>query len=76
MRVAPEAEMNDGMFDVVVVRKVPRLCIPFLLPLFMLGWHTKLGLARVMRAKRVSLARKGHDAERGRQTRDSRPRGL
>ena len=41
MRVAPEAEMNDGMFDVVVVRKVPRLCIPFLLPLFMLGWHTK-----------------------------------
>ena len=59
MRVAPEAEMDDGMFDVVVVRKVPRLCIPFLLPLFMLGWHTKLGLARVMRAKRVSLRAKG-----------------
>ena len=59
MRVAPEAEMDDGMFDVVVVRKVPRMCIPFLLPLFMLGWHTKLGLARVMRAKRVSLRAKG-----------------
>ena len=59
MRVAPGAEMDDGLFDVVVVRKVPRLCIPFLLPLFMLGWHTKLGLARVMRAKRVSLRAKG-----------------
>ena len=29
------------------------------IPLFMLGWHTKLGLARVMRAKRVSLRAKG-----------------
>ena len=59
MRVAPGAQMDDGLFDVVVVRKVPRMCIPFLLPLFMLGWHTKLGLARVMRAKRVSLRAKG-----------------
>ena len=25
----------------------------------MLGWHTKLGLARVMRAKKVSLRAKG-----------------
>lgn len=59
MRVAPNAELDDGVFDVVVVKKVPRLCIPFLLPLFMLGWHTKLGLARVMRAKKVSLRAKG-----------------
>ena len=59
MRVAPDAKLDDGVFDVVVVKKVPRLCIPFLLPLFMLGWHTKLGLARVMRAKKVSLRAKG-----------------
>lgn len=59
MRVAPNAKLDDGVFDVVVVKKVPRLCIPFLLPLFMLGWHTKLGLARVMRAKKVSLRAKG-----------------
>ena len=58
MRVAPNAKLDDGVFDVVVVKKVPRLCIPFLLPLFMLGWHTKLGLARVMRAKKVSLRAK------------------
>ena len=55
MRVAPDARLDDGLFDVVVVKKVPRLCIPLLLPLFMLGWHTKLGLARVMRARKVSL---------------------
>lgn len=59
MRVAPNAKLDDGVFDVVVVKKVPRLCIPFLLPLFILGWHTKLGLARVMRAKKVSLRAKG-----------------
>ena len=59
MRVAPNAKLDDGVFDVVVVKKVPRLCIPFLLPLFMLGWHTKLGLARAMRAKKVSLRAKG-----------------
>ena len=59
MRVAPNAKLDDGVFDVVVVKKVPRLCIPFLLPLFMLGWHTKLGLAHVMRAKKVSLRAKG-----------------
>lgn len=43
MRVAPDAKLDDGYFDVVVVKKVPRLLIPLLLPMFMMGWHTKIG---------------------------------
>ena len=58
MRVAPDARLDDGYFDVVVVKKVPRILIPLLLPMFMLGWHTKIGLARVVRAKAVTLRAK------------------
>ena len=43
---------------VVVVKKVPRLLIPLLLPMFMMGWHTKIGLARVTRAKTVTMRAK------------------
>ena len=58
MRVAPDAKLDDGYFDVVVVKKVPRMLIPLLLPAFMLGWHTKIGLARVTRAKTVTMRAK------------------
>ena len=73
MRVAPDAKLDDGYFDVVVVKKVPRLLIPLLLPMFMMGWHTKIGLARVTRAKTVTMRAKnmtvnldGKAAARGR----------
>ena len=59
MRVAPDAKLDDGYFDVVVGKKVPRMLIPLLLPAFMLGWHTKIGLARVVRAKNVTMRAKG-----------------
>ena len=59
MRVAPDAQLNDGLFDVVVVRTVPPLAIPLLLPLFKLGLHTKLPFAQVKRAKKVDLRAKG-----------------
>ena len=52
-------KLDDGYFDVVVVKKVPRMLIPLLLPAFMLGWHTKIGLARVVRAKNVTMRAKG-----------------
>ena len=58
MRVAPDAKLDDGYFDVVVVKKVPRMLIPLLLPMFMLGWHTKIGLARVVRARKVVMRAK------------------
>lgn len=55
MQVAPGADFRDGLFDVVLVKRVPRRLIPFLLPLFILGAHVRLPIARVVRAKEVIL---------------------
>lgn len=59
MLVAPNSSFSDGLFDVVVVDRVPRLMIPFLLPLFILGMHIYLPIARVVKAKTVTLRSKG-----------------
>ena len=63
MRVAPFAKMDDGVFDVVVVSRVPRGIIPLLLPLFILGVHVHLPVAKVLRAKRVTLRAPGMTIE-------------
>ena len=55
MKVAPDARIDDGFFDVVLVRAVPRMCIPMLLPLFILGIHTRIPLAKVIRAHSVLI---------------------
>ena len=59
MRVAPGAELQDGLFDVVTVDRVPRRLIPFVLPLFILGVHVHLPIARVVKAREVTLRAKG-----------------
>ena len=59
MQVAPKASFQDGMFDVVTVDRVPGMMIPFLLPLFKLGLHVYLPIARVVRAKEVVMRAKG-----------------
>lgn len=59
MRVAPGACVDDGLFDVVIVRRVPRRLIPLLLPLFIRGVHVRLPIARVRRARRVELRAEG-----------------
>lgn len=59
MLVAPKSSFSDGLFDVVVVDRVPSMMIPFLLPLFILGIHIYLPIARVVRAKKIVLRSKG-----------------
>lgn len=59
MQVAPGARYDDGLFDVVLVRRVWRWIIPLLLPLFILGAHVYLPVAQVRRAKRVTLRHPG-----------------
>lgn len=59
MRVAPAADYQDGLFDVVTVDRVPSKLIPLLLPLFILGIHVYLPIARVVRARRVTMRSKG-----------------
>jgi len=58
MQVAPKASFQDGLFDVVVVDRVPSMVIPFLLPLFKLGLHVYLPIAHVKRAKEVVMRAK------------------
>jgi len=59
MRVAPGAKLQDGLFDVVTVDRVPRQMIPFLLPLFTFGVHIHLPIAHVVKAKEIVLRAKG-----------------
>ena len=58
MLVAPKASFQDGLFDVIIVDRVPSMLIPFLLPLFKLGLHVHLPIAHVMRAKEVVMRAK------------------
>ncbi|MBQ6859723.1 MAG: diacylglycerol kinase family lipid kinase [Clostridia bacterium] len=55
MHVAPGASYQDGLFDVVTVKRVPSWGIPFLLPLFILGIHVRLPVASVVQARQVVL---------------------
>jgi len=59
MLVAPGADYKDGLFDVVHVDAVPRMLIPFVLPLFKLGLHVYLPIARVQKAKEVVIRAEG-----------------
>ena len=59
MRVAPGALCDDGLIDVVVVGPVPRRAIPFLLPLFIKGWHVHLPICRVVRVRSAALRAPG-----------------
>ena len=59
MRVAPGSACDDGLLDVVVVGPVPRRAIPFLLPLFIKGWHVFLPICRVVRVRKAALRAPG-----------------
>ena len=59
MHVAPNASPRDGLLDVVLVRAVPRLTIPLLVPLFILGIHTALPIVSVQRVREVTLRARG-----------------
>lgn len=58
MLVAPKSSYQDGMFDIVLVDRVPRAMIPFLLPLFKLGLHVHLPIGHVIRAKTLTMRAK------------------
>ncbi|MBR4039351.1 MAG: diacylglycerol kinase family lipid kinase [Clostridia bacterium] len=59
MLVAPKSSYMDGVFDVVLVDRVPRWIIPFMLPLFKLGLHIYLPIGHVIRAKELVMRAKG-----------------
>ena len=59
MLVAPEANVSDGLFDIVYVDAVNRLKILKLLPLFVTGKFLSLPIAHSMRADEVIIESPG-----------------
>ncbi len=55
MQVAPRAEVDDGLADVVLVRPMPRWQIPLRMPRIYLGTHLSQPSVAWRRARRVRL---------------------
>jgi YegS/Rv2252/BmrU family lipid kinase len=56
MLLAPDASLQDGLLDVVIVEQVGRLRFLRLLPTVFRGTHVRLPNVRVIRARKVSFA--------------------
>ena len=59
MKPVPDALLNDGYFDVVLVRPVYKWSIPILMALFIPGLHAKTPLAKRSRVRRLYIKCKG-----------------
>ncbi|MGN0989169.1 MAG: diacylglycerol/lipid kinase family protein [Eubacteriales bacterium] len=55
IRIAPEADMADGMFDVLLIDMIKPIKTLFLLPLLITGAHLKCKPVRFIRAKKVEI---------------------
>lgn len=55
MKAVPEAEVNDGLFDVVVVKPVAKGLILPLIALYIAGKHVSIGLANLRRCRTLTL---------------------
>ena len=56
MKIAPEAQVNDGQLDVAVIGPAPRLAFAAVLPTVFSGRHTRSRYVTVHRASKVELA--------------------
>ena len=57
--ICPEAEIDDGLLDVVLVAHRPRWQIPFYLPLLMMGRITRCKITTHIRCRKVDIISKG-----------------
>jgi diacylglycerol kinase (ATP) len=55
MRIAPKAEVADGLADIVLVEEVPRWQLPLRLPQLYLGRHLNAAPVRCRRGRRVEI---------------------
>lgn len=59
MKAVPQAEIDDGMFDMVAVRPVSKATIFTLVILFITGLHVKVGLGKRCRCKKIVFRQPG-----------------
>ena len=55
MQVAPDARIDDGLLDVVLVPPVPLWQLPIRLPQFLTGRHIRLKQVRALKARKVRI---------------------
>ncbi len=55
MPIAPEARLDDGLIDVVLIPPVPLWHLPYRMPQFLTGRHVKLDIVSIRRAERIRL---------------------
>ncbi len=55
MPIAPEARLDDGLIDVVLIPPVPLWHLPYRMPQFLTGRHVKLEVVKVRRARKIRL---------------------
>jgi len=59
MKAVPYAEVADGLFDVVIVKPVRKIVIPFLLVFYIVGKHIAIKFAEQRRCKRLTIRCEG-----------------
>lgn len=59
MKAVPDAVIDDGLFDVVIVRPVKLIAIPVLLAFYIAGKHVALKLGKAYRCKTLTVRRNG-----------------
>lgn len=59
MKAVPDAVPYDGILNLVMVRTIKKILIPFLLPFFIFGKHYSLSITEAMPCKRVIIRSKG-----------------
>jgi len=62
MHVAPLAKVDDGLLDVCVICRLPRLKIISLLPTYVKGEHLKLGYVEYFKCRSVRVESGGEPA--------------
>lgn len=55
MRAVPDAIVDDGLFDLIIVEPVKKRHILLLIPFFILGKHVALKLASMQRCRKISI---------------------
>lgn len=59
MMAVPDAIVNDGLFDVVVVSPVRKFMILPLIAFYIMGKHVSLKLGKMQRCRKISIRRPG-----------------
>jgi len=55
MLVAPKAKVNDGVFEICIVKHLPKLKIAGLFPLLIKGEHESMDVVSMLKGKRVKV---------------------